>query len=111
MRFAALCCAVVLAVVLLPAVPAQAGDFSFDRSQSFLNTYCASCHSGKSPAGGFNISQISVPASLADQADRWNRVSNRVRSGEMPPRGLPGPPLDDREAFLHWVSDSLHTAA
>ena len=113
MRIAAVCgfMAIALGFVTVGPVRASAGEFTFDRTQSLLKTYCASCHSGKSPAAGFNVSQIATEASLVDQAERWTRIANRVRNGEMPPRGLPAPALDDKEALLHWISDSLHSAA
>jgi hypothetical protein len=106
MRFVAVC-----GVAALAVLNANAADFTFDGAQTFLKTYCAACHSGKSPAAGFNISQTPPQTSLADQAERWSHIANRVTNGEMPPRGLPAPPVDDRENFVHWISDSLHTAA
>ena len=94
MRLAAVC-----GVAAIVSLNASAGDFSFDRTESFLNTYCGTCHSGKTPAAGFNISRISTETSLADQADRWTRVANRVKNGEMPPRGYPAPPSTTERRF------------
>jgi hypothetical protein len=86
----------------------HAGGQSFPDSQAFLKTYCQSCHSGKSPAAGFHIDQLSAPASFNDQADRWSRVASRVRNSEMPPRGAPAPALEQREVFAKWIDESLH---
>ncbi len=84
---------------------------SFEGAQSFLQANCAACHSGKSGAAGFRLADVSTPASLHDQADRWMRVALRVRNSEMPPVGAPAPGLDSREAFIHWVDGALHTEA
>ena len=74
-----------------------------DDAQSFLKTYCANCHSGKSAAGGFDIA--------LESADRWTRIATRVRNSEMPPPGVLAPPLDRREAFIKWIDDAQHAEA
>src|SRR5688572_30074445 len=45
-----------VALYVLAALPlaAQAADYSFDQAQTFLKTYCQSCHQGTAPAGKFN---------------------------------------------------------
>ena len=35
----------------------------------------------------------------------------RVRNGEMPPKGAPAPPADQREQFTNWVTASVREAA
>ena len=62
---------------------AQPPGYSFENAQEFLSTYCKTCHQGKSPAGGFDVRQVSTPASLAEER-RWTSLSSRVRQGEMP---------------------------
>src|SRR5580700_8678343 len=84
---------------------------SFDEAQSLLKTYCQSCHSEKSPAAGFTVTQLSTPASFNDQADRWARVAFRVRNSEMPPSGAPAPTADQREVFAKFIDESLHARA
>jgi len=113
MRIAAACGFVAIGVGFMAVAPlrASAGELKFEHTQSLLKTYCSACHSGKSPAAGFNLSQVATEASLVDQAERWTHIANRLRNGEMPPRGMPAPPLEDKEALLHWISDSLHNAA
>src|ERR1700729_125671 len=84
---------------------------SFDEAQSLLKTYCQSCHSQKSPAAGFSVTQLGAPASLSDQTDKWARVAFRVRNSEMPPLGAPAPTADQREVFAKFVDESLHARA
>ena len=76
----------------------------FANGESFLKTYCASCHQGATPAGAFAIARV-------DQDTRWSRVALRVRNMEMPPKGSPAPPLDERERFLTNVEIVLHQQA
>ncbi len=85
--------------------------YSFDEAQVFLKTYCRTCHQGKSPAAGFNLARIATTDSLRDHGQNWNSVLNRVRNGEMPPKGTPAPLSEQREVFAAWVHEALRTEA
>lgn len=87
------------------------GAYTFNDAQSFLGAHCQACHSGKSPAAGFNVNEVSSPDTFGQSADRWTRIANRVRNNEMPPRTSPAPALEVREQFVKWVDESLHAEA
>src|SRR5262245_32514920 len=97
--------------VALLALSSQAGAYSFDEAQALLKTYCRSCHQGKSPAGGFDLARVVVNSPLHDRPETWNKLLARMRNGEMPPKGLPAPSVDERESFTAWLRDSLRTEA
>ncbi len=87
------------AIALLAISPAI-----YAGSESFLKTYCEACHEGAKPAGGFAIGRM-------DQASTFTRAALRVRNMEMPPKGAPAPPLEERESFLKTVTTELHLQA
>src|SRR5262245_31684722 len=89
---------------------AQAGRYNFEDAQRFLKTNCQACHQGNSPAGGFGLQQVATPASLKSDSARWNKLALRVHNGEMPPKPVPVPPVDQREEFSQWVIASVHEA-
>jgi hypothetical protein len=76
---------------------------SIDAGRPFLKQYCQPCHTGAKPAGGLNIEQVDL--------DAWSRIATRVRNGEMPPQGIPAPPLADKEAFLRNIDETVHAQA
>lgn len=76
----------------------------FATSATFLTTYCAGCHQGAKPAGEFAVASVEKDGS-------WSRVALRVRNMEMPPKGAPTPPLDERERFLTTLELELHQQA
>ena len=100
-----------LACSTLLLFSAQAADYTFGDAQQLLKTYCVSCHQGKSPAGGFDMTRVAGAAGLAQQPERWNRILTRVRNGEMPPRNLPAPAIEQRESLAAWIRDSLKAQA
>src|SRR5271170_1334318 len=60
-----------------PHLAAQQAGYSFEKAQEFLRTYCATCHQGESPPGGFAAQHASTSESLLD--DRlWTALNNRV---------------------------------
>jgi mono/diheme cytochrome c family protein len=97
-------------LALITLANLQAAPYSFAGAQAFLQQYCVKCHAGKSSAGGFKLDQVATNASLRSDAERWTKIFTRVRNGEMPPRGLPAPELDDRENFVQWIESALHAA-
>src|SRR5213595_4350185 len=102
-----------LAILLtLPAAcAAQSARYSFDDAQAFLKANCQICHQGSAAAGGFDIKQISSPATIRSDAERWNMLALRVRNEEMPPKGFPVPPAGQRQQFVSWVTASVREAA
>ncbi len=98
-------------MMAIPAVLAgESVRYSFDDAQQFLKSRCLACHQGSSPAGGFLLQQISTPASIRSEAERWSKVALRVHNSEMPPKGIPAPTLEQREEFTEWVTSSVHDA-
>ncbi|HEV3202120.1 MAG TPA: DUF1588 domain-containing protein [Bryobacteraceae bacterium] len=97
-------------LALPAALAAQPGRYSFDDAQQFLKSHCQVCHQGSAPAGGFPLQQLASAATIRSEAARWNKVALRVHNGEMPPKGAPAPPLDQREQFTQWVTASVHEA-
>jgi hypothetical protein len=85
--------------------------FSFEDSQTFLNTYCRSCHEGNSPAGGFHLRRVSAPSTVRAEPQKWVSLAARVRNGEMPPKGAPAPAFEAREQFTDWVHNAVRAEA
>ena len=88
------------------AVSALAADLPFAEGQAFLQQYCVNCH--QAAVGGFALKQVSTPESFRAASHKWTSLANRVRNGEMPPKGAPAPALEAREHFTKWVDQTVH---
>ena len=99
--------AILLLAILAPC--AGAGEFAYGDAQALLQRYCQTCHQGASPAGGLAVAQLAEPS--AANSAQWAKLLLRVRNGEMPPKGMPAPPPEERETFLAWMDQALHVAA
>jgi len=92
------------------ALAAQSARYTFNDVQNFLKVNCGACHGGATPTGGFDLQQIASQATLKSEAARWNMLAVRVRNGEMPPKGAPVPPGDQREQLVNWITVSVRAA-
>jgi mono/diheme cytochrome c family protein len=100
-----------LLLVAAAATAAQTASPVDTRTEGrrFLERHCVSCHAGKDPAGKFDITKLTLPASLRERPEVWIKAALRVHNGEMPPKiALP---LEEREAFSKWVQESLRAEA
>jgi hypothetical protein len=52
---------------------------------------CAKCHNEKSAAGGMSVADLMSADSLAQHRDEWEGILRRLRTGDMPPPGIPRP--------------------
>lgn len=95
--------------VLLAAPPPPAPEF--DKAvQPLLTKSCVPCHNDRSAAGGLNVKALTTPASIIEQRESWEHVLQKVRTGEMPPKGIPRPPLDQVDAMRQYVEAEFDKA-
>jgi mono/diheme cytochrome c family protein len=92
----------------LPPNSLQAFDSSI---KPFLTKNCVLCHNAKNATAGLNLARFTTPESLWEDPAIWESVSHRIMDGTMPPKGLPRPPMEQRDAVLAWIRDGLEHLA
>ncbi len=75
-----------------------------------INQYCVFCHSAKAKTAGVVLEgmDFSHPGTNAAVLEK---VLRKVRTGEMPPAGMPRPDKAAASAFTNWLAGSLDAAA
>src|SRR6185503_16539290 len=81
------------------ASAAAAGTFDSDVKTVLANT-CFACHNPKLASGGLNVQAFYDPATILSKRDAWEAILAKLRTGEMPPKGIRKPPL---EPFIGYV--------
>ena len=89
----------------LSGVPAPTADL-----QKTVNTYCVTCHNDRLKTGGLALDRPEL-ADVPAHADVWEKVIRKVRSGMMPPAGMPRPDAGERAAMLSSLVTTLDQAA
>jgi hypothetical protein len=104
---------VIVASMLAPVrLSAQSLDDS-DRSAAgrvLLGKYCVSCHNEKRRVADLTLESADPSQPLA-HPDVWEKVVRKLRSGAMPPAGMPRPSRADANAFAAFLEDTIDRAA
>jgi mono/diheme cytochrome c family protein len=97
-----------------PAVPPSktAVNVAFfeEHVQTFLAQHCTSCHGADDPEGQFRLDDLSESFDDRATAERWSKIRERLRDGEMPPPGEPRPDGAVAQAVAAWIARSIDTA-
>jgi Protein of unknown function (DUF1592)/Protein of unknown function (DUF1588)/Protein of unknown function (DUF1587)/Protein of unknown function (DUF1585)/Protein of unknown function (DUF1595)/Cytochrome C oxidase, cbb3-type, subunit III len=87
---------------------ANADDAAFHAAvDPVFKNVCAGCHNSQLSSGGMNIQVFLDPLSLTKNRDGWEIILQKLRSGEMPPRGMPKLPAEKVEALTGYVQTRL----
>src|SRR5260370_21725321 len=78
--------------------------------KTLLAQYCVSCHSEKVKTAGIVLENVN-PDRPGENANVLEKVLRKVRSGEMPPRGLPRPVPAVATACTASLEATLNQAA
>src|SRR5277367_6874986 len=78
--------------------------------QAVLGKYCFMCHNEKLKSGGLALSALDL-ANLSKNAEKWEKVVRKVRTGAMPPAGLPRPEKAVAEKLVASIETELDGAA
>ena len=115
LRLASLFIGVVLAgTVCLQAASQQpsSGDASpASPYRALLNRYCVTCHNEKLKTANLLLDKMDVDDKIADGAAVWEKVVRKLRTGAMPPVGVPRPDKAAAEAFAAYIETTLDRAA
>lgn len=90
-----------------PAVDAA----GFDRDvKPVITASCTACHNPSLSSGGVNMAAFSTAGTIAESPAAWEKIIQKVRSGEMPPKGFPRPAQPKVEAMVRFVESELEKA-
>ena len=103
-----------VALLFLCASVAKAGEPAparLDETQrAFFKDYCVQCHNAKKQKGKLRLDDISFAIDSIENADRWQKILNKLNSGEMPPEDEQQPQRGRKTEFLDALSHTLVTA-
>jgi mono/diheme cytochrome c family protein len=86
-----------------PATPAVA-------TSDVLNKYCVTCHNRRLNTAGLQLDSLDVDR-VADNAQQWEKIVTKLRTGEMPPPGRPRPDAATYRSVAATLERELDAAA
>lgn len=78
--------------------------------QALMEQYCTFCHSSRVNIGGHAFDQVDL-GNIHQHADVLEKAAVKIRSGSMPPAGLPRPDPQSYFGFAEWLEGQLDHAA
>src|SRR5499427_10066008 len=75
-----------------------------------IEKYCVTCHNDKARTGGLSLQGADLGAVPA-HAETWEKVIRKVRTGSMPPLGMPKPDGAALDGLASYLETSLDRAA
>lgn len=78
--------------------------------RALIDQYCTRCHNDRLKTSGLSLSTLD-PDHVAGNAATWEKVARKLRTGAMPPVGLPRPDRTTAVGFVSMLTDRLDRAA
>ncbi len=72
------------------SLPLWADEAQKPSARAVIDKYCVTCHNTKLKTAGLQLDTANVEH-MGEHADLWEKVALKLRTGEMPPAGLPRP--------------------
>ena len=96
-----------LFLVLFPVATALAADNFPTIVQPFLARNCVGCHNEKNKSGEVDLQQFNSMESMIRGRETFESLVLKVRSGEMPPKGMPRPKEADVRAVTALIESEF----
>src|SRR3954471_7842620 len=95
-------------LLFLAATGVLIGQTFENTVQPVLTKTCTPCHNEQLASGGLNIAGFTKIASLTSDRPGWDRVLDKIRAGEMPPKPIPRP--KELDAVIEYVQGEFDKA-
>ena len=94
-----------LAAIFAASSYAASTDLSH---REVFDKYCVTCHNQRLKTGGLTLDTLNVD-NVPAHAEVWEKVIRKLRSGSMPPAGMPRPDASDVQELDGLARDNRST--
>jgi hypothetical protein len=91
-------------------VPSNPNPSPAASQRALLDRYCITCHNEKLKTAGLMLDKLDVEH-VSASAELWEKVVRKLRTGAMPPAGMPRPDKADYESLANSLETTLDRAA
>jgi hypothetical protein len=96
---------------MLSSAAFAADPAAFDRlARPMLAKNCTGCHNDRLASGSLNLIPYQTPNSLTEGREGWEQIIQKIRTGEMPPKGMPKPSQQEIQALITYVKSEFEKA-
>ena len=81
-----------------------------DKHQALFKKHCVSCHGPEKQEGKFRVDDLSFTITNIESAEKWQKVLNKLNSGEMPPEDAAQPESEVKADLLDDLANVMVAA-
>src|SRR5215471_7984107 len=70
---------------------------------NFVRQNCVACHNPTAKAGDLDLKQFTAAKTFTENREIWERVLEKLKTGQMPPPATPQPPAATVTAVTGWL--------
>ena len=74
---------------------------------SFVQKSCTACHNGAVKSGDIDLSGLRDANTFDHDREVWEKVVEKLKTGQMPPPGVPRPPSATTIAITKWLESEF----
>lgn len=83
----------------------------FDRTvRPVIAKTCVPCHNDSVSSGGVSLVPFNKVSTIGEHRAAWEKILQKIQSGEMPPNGSPRPPQPTIDAVVHYLEGEFEKA-
>jgi hypothetical protein len=79
------------------------------QQRALLKQYCVTCHNERMKTGGLTLDSVDL-TNIAANAETWEKVVRKLRTGSMPPVGSRRPDQATYDTLIGWLETELDRA-
>jgi mono/diheme cytochrome c family protein len=92
------------------ALPQKGSAVAAPAPRAVLDKYCFTCHNQRLKTAGLALDALDL-GHVSEKAAVWEAVVRKIRTGAMPPAGLPRPDKPAASGVASWIETELDRAA
>ncbi len=101
----------VLAAPAPTPASAHVDSAGFDKSvKPIIVKSCTPCHNDNLASGGVNLNAYTSATTVEKERAAWEKIAQKIRTGEMPPKGMPRPPQPQIDELLTFLQTQFAKA-
>src|SRR5215472_15655293 len=74
---------------------------------AFVQKSCVGCHNAKVQSGNINLQAIQAAKTFETERETWEKVVEKLKTGQMPPPGAPHPTEAATLEVAHWLESEF----
>ncbi|MEO8126905.1 MAG: DUF1592 domain-containing protein [Bryobacteraceae bacterium] len=93
------------ALPFMLAAAASISSLSAEPSEvfAFVQKSCVGCHNASVKSGDVDLKSLHSANTFDQDREIWEKVVDKLKTGQMPPPGVPHPPEAATKSVTHWI--------